>query len=254
MVGIGINDNVFISKAEKNDKGTLEITFSQISADPTAAAALKAKLAENVFADWEEGGYSVDDGQGGLRMMIFPFDSKPPVNDTDGKWQPTKEVMKERMDTIRGPLYMILNYFIPDKTKMPLTVVNIFKGTGIDGTNFATKILSETVQEKVYANIVDLFIQGVTPFVGDETNPFRLKLNRQSAKKAYATLPSRYISDENPFIESMKIPLAASKLKFSKWEIANGYNSDAPVSQSTADKTSAADKAKDTQPDPFAGQ
>lgn len=252
MVGIGINENVFISKAEKNDKGTLEITFSQPDGDPEAAAALKAKLVENPFADWEEGGYTQTDG-GGARLLLFPFDSKPPVSDTEGKWKPTAENMKERMDTVRAPLYMILSYFIPDKTKMPLTVANIFKGTGIDGTNFLAKIQSETVQEKVYGNIVDLFLSGIAPFIGDTTNLFRLKLQRQSAKKAFPTIPSRFISEDNPFIESMKIPADKSKVKFSKWEIANGYNSDAPISQDTADK-GASQKEMKEEDDPFKNQ
>lgn len=254
MVGIGINENVFISKAEKNDKGTLEITFSQIEGNPEEAAALKAKLAENPFADWEEGGYSATD-TGGARLLIFPFDSKPPQGGSNAEsWKPTKENMKERMDSVRAPLYMILSYFIPDKTKMPLTVANIFKGSGIDGNNFIPKIESETVQGKVYGNIVELFLSGIAPFIGDQANPFRLKLNRQSAKKAFPTLPTRYISDDNPFIESMKIPADKSKLKFSAWEIANGFNDATPVKQDTADKVPSGDKAKELQNDPFAGQ
>lgn len=238
MIGIGINEDCYLGEPKKNEKHTLEVTFKQLAGDPAAAAELKKKLEDNPFADWDEGGYS-DDGEGvKLTLRVFPFDSNPPQSD------PTKVIdataMKERIDTVRAPLYHILDYFYPGKDKNgvalnPLNTKAVFNKTGIEGANFGTKIMDETVQEKVYANIVDTFITAVTPFVDATDNLFRLKLARQSKAKAFATLPSRFLKD-SPFIESMKIPVASSKLKFSAWEKTNGFDKADPISDTTADK------------------
>jgi len=56
----------------------------------------------------------------------------------------------------------------------------------------------------------------------------RLLLVRQSKDKHFATLRGTYLDDQ-PFLEPMAIPKDASKLKFSPWEIENGYDSSAPA-------------------------
>lgn len=251
MIGIGINENVYLGTPSINKDKQLEVVFKQLDADPEAAAALKAKLEDNPFADWDDTGYSVSDGSG-LTLRVFPFDSKASQNRPDEVVDLT--VMKQRIDKSRAPLFQILSMYYPDVAKNPLRLTTIFEGTNIDfkdkvGTE--KKLKSEAVQAKIYSNIANAFVEGMKPFEDDQTLLFRLLLVRQSAKKAYANLRSSYI-DDNPFIESMKIPKEASKLKFTAYEKREGLDKSDPVSQDTADKPAKQDIAAED--DPFAAQ
>lgn len=247
MIGIGINENVYLAKAEKDEKGTLVISLATPTGTDTAE--LKKALEANPFADWEEGGTTFNEGMNGINLRIFSFDAKAPVNDPEKV--PDATEMRNRIAQVRDPLaHILLGYMTKDK--MPLKPTAIFKGTGIDKdiNTFGTKIMSEDVQAKVYANIVDLFIEAVVPYAGKEDLLFRVKLPRQSAKKAYATFPTRFISDDQPFWESMSIPAESSKVKFSTWEKNNGFDKADAISQKAADKVA----VEEPEHDPFMNQ
>jgi hypothetical protein len=252
MIKVGINENVYLAKAARNDKGTLEVTW--IDANEAVAsesnADMKAELEENLFADWDKGEltYNENTGAGG-RLMLFPFDSKPPMSDPGKVIDGTE--MKNRIGSVRDPLSHILAGYMT-KDKIQLRPADIFRGTGIDKDmpSYATKIMSEAVQEKVYSNIVDNFIEQITPFLDNPELTFRLKLPRQSKAKPYPSLPTRFISDETPFYEPTQVPKESSKVKFSKWEIDNGFDKDTVVEQAKA-----ADKVEaEVEHDPFANQ
>lgn len=250
MIGIGINENVYLGIPMINDKGTLEITFKE-AGDPAKAAELKAKLEDNPFADWDEGGYSVSSG-GNLTIRVFPFDAQPSQNKPDEKIDLT--IMKQRIDTVREPLFNILSQYIPNMKDNPINSTVLFAGTNIDfkdkvGTE--KKLKSDAVIKKIYDNIVGAFIEGMKPYQDNPELLFRVKFARQSAKKAFANMPNKFL-ESNPFMESMKIPKEASKVKFSSWEIANGYDKADPVSQDTADKVDNTNNPPVD--DPFAAQ
>lgn len=250
MIGIGINENVYLGVPVLNDKKTLEIVWKE-AGDPAKEAELKAKLEDNPFADWDEGGYSVSNGSS-LTLRVFPFDAQPSQNSPDQVIDAT--VMKNRIDTVREPLFNILSQYIPNIKDNPINGTTIFEGTNIvfsDKVGMDKKLKSDAVLAKIYANIVGAFIEGMKPYQDNPELLFRVKFTRQSAKKAYASMPNKFL-DSQPFMESMKIPKAASKVKFSNWEISNGYDKSDPVSQDTADKTpQSAPTAVD---DPFAQQ
>jgi len=246
MIGIGINENVYLGKPTTDEKsGVLIISFKE----PVAGEAeLKEAMTANPFADWEDGGsLSHTEGGNGISLRMFPFDSKSPVSEPDKVIDGIE--MKNRISQLRDPLVHILSQYMTND-KIIFSPAIIFKGTGIDKdvSAYGTKILSDTVQEKVYNNIVNQFIALATPFIENPELLFRLKLPRQSAKKAYATIPSRYLKD-SPFMEPMSIPKAASKIKFSAWEIKNGFDNADPVSVTTADV-----KEAEPENDPFANQ
>lgn len=246
MIRIGINENVYLADAKKNDKGTLELTFKQ--ADGSENNDMKAKLEENPFADWEEG-TTYNEGLGGLTIRVFPFDAKAPISSPEKT--PDATEMRHRIGQLRDPLFHIASRYMTND-KIPLKPKDIFRGTGIDKdvNSFGTKIMSEVIQTKVYDNIVDSFIEAITPFLNNPGQLFRLKLPRQSRNKAFAVLPTRFISEDTPFYEPMEIPAKSSKVKFSKWEIDNGFDKAEPVSQETADKP----KEAEPEMDPFANQ
>lgn len=261
MVKIGINENVFISNISKSEEGTLIITLD----NPTNAAqeavsvdkdALKAALEHNPFADWEEGGESFNESMSsGLQLRIFNIDADPKRDTPDVL--PTAEEMRKRLDTLRDPLtHIMLGYITREQNPLKPTV--IFRGTGIDTdfTKFPTLIMSEEVLGRIYANIVDAFIETMRPFVGNEELLFRVRLPRQSKKKAFATFPTKFIGPESPFWESMQIPKEASKMKWSNYELKNGLNLDTPYAGIEEADTSNNNTVAQEEPqdDPFAAR
>ncbi len=255
MIQIGINENVYfgsaqMKKTESTGQESLELTFKQVmEGDDTAE--LKAKMEENAFADWEDGSsLSYSEGGNAINIRIFPFDAKPRKDKDQNDIPVDATEMKNRIGAFRDPLVHILSqYMTSDKIMMKPAV--IFAGTGIDKdiNTFGSKILSETVQERIYKNIAAEFTRAIAPFIDNPALLFRLKLNRQSVKKAYATIPTKFLK-ENPFMESMDIPAKASKLKFSSYEISKGLNSADPISIETADKV----PVEEPENDPFANQ
>jgi hypothetical protein len=183
------------------------------------------------------------------KLLMFPFDAKPPQS------EPAKVIdgteMKNRIGSVRDPLFHILTGYMT-KDKITMKPMDIFLGTGIDKdmSTYNAKITSDAIIEKVYSNIVDIFVELITPFLGNQELLFRLKLPRQSKAKAFPTLPSRFISDETPFYESVLVPKESSKVAFSKWEIENGFDKDTVVAkEQVADKVGA-----EVEVDPFANQ
>lgn len=252
MIKIGINENVYLHSASTNDKGTLEIVFKQLGDEEGGSSAdMKAELEDNPFADWEKGESTYSEG-GGVqgRLLVFPFDGKASVSLDPTKNKPVDGTeMRLRIGSVRDPLNHILNGYMT-KDKIKLKPMDMFLGTGIDTdmSTYATKIMSEAVQERTYKNIVDNFIEQATPFLNNPALLFRLKLPRQSKAKAFPSLPGRFISDNSPFYEPMEVDAKSSKVAFTAWEIANGFNSDAVV-----EKSKVADKVeKEPEHDPFA--
>ena len=254
MIKIGINENVFIQSVSKTEDGVLVIAFSQPGGEAAAdTSAIKAALAENPFADWEDGSESFHEGLNGLSIRIFPFDADPTMSNPEVL--PDSNEMRNRLNALRDPLtHLLLGYMTKDKN--PLKPQAAFRGTGIDvNINlFPQLITSEEIIGKIYSNIVDTFIEAITPFVNNESLLFRAKFPRQSKKKAFATLPSKFIGPENPFWESMAIPAEASKIKWTPYEIRQGLDKDTPyASQNEADTTDA-DSTAEPQNDPFASR
>jgi hypothetical protein len=256
MIGIGINENVYLAGSqlkvvEATGQSSLELTFKQVTEGDEGIAELKAAMEANPFADWEDGGsLSYSEGGNSLSIRIFPFDGKPRKDKDQNDVPVDATEMRNRIGAFRDPLVHILSqYMTSDKINMKPSVV--FAGTGIDKdiNTYGAKIMGEAVQAKVFNNIAQEFLRLIAPFLDNPAQLFRVKFPRQSKKKAFATIPNRFLK-ENPFMEAMEIPVKASKLKFSAYEISNGLNSAAPISQDTADKV----PVEEPENDPFANQ
>lgn len=255
MIGIGINENVYLAGAqmktvESTGQSSLELVFKQVNEGDEDAVALKAQMKANPFADWEDGcSLSCSEGGNSMSIRIFPFDSKPRKDKDQNDIPVDATEMRNRIGAFRDPLVHIMSqYMTSDKINMKPSVV--FAGTGIDKdiTTYGAKIMGEAVQAKVYDNIAQEFLKLIAPFLDNPAQLFRVKFPRQSKKKAFATIPNKFLK-ENPFMEAIEIPVKATKLKFSAYEISNGLNSSAPISQDTADKVK-----EEPENDPFANQ
>ncbi len=196
MITVGINENVVITKALKNDKGTLVIGLKQME-DINPLEALNSSTSME---------------QKEKELLHYA----PKIEAYGGGTKTAKEVLDSITET-KDPLHLILlQYMTSDKIKF-----DAFRGTGITAENVFTKIVDQSVVDKIYDNIITQFCEMMAPFVGENGKKTRFLLVRQSKAKHYPKLRTRYVMT-NPFIEPMSVPV--SKVKFTKYEIDNGFD------------------------------
>lgn len=217
-INVGIHSDLVINKATKNDQGTLVIGVKEaVEIDPLAA------LSQTGSTKFE--GETKD-------FLIYP----PKAENFDGGVDTWQNNLKKVGD-IKDQLEHILKVYMPVKD----IKWDPFTGTGVTNDNMAAKLTSNTVLVQIYNNIVDQFLRMFRPFVNENGKRVRMLFIRQSKAKHYPALRKKYL-ESNPFIEPMDVPAAASKLKYSKYEIDNGLNTGdaiaAPVAN-TADANEA---------------
>lgn len=220
-IGIGINENVYISKAEVDDKGTLSIGFEE------AGAAKGTKVAnpfDNIALDGEVSEKSFD-----MTVKLFP--PLPPKEGNDRTEEKNVELLVGDINKTKGIiLHLLKGYMTADQLK---GLINPFRGLPIDKDNFNQQVQKKEILEGIHRNMCTDFTAAIKPFVGKTDRLFRLLLVRQSKDKHFATFRGRFLED-NPFWESMDVPAEASKVKFTKYELDNGFDSAAPVKKDQA--------------------
>lgn len=221
MINIGINENVVLHSAKTNDKGWLVLAWKE--------AKDYGKEKKSLFAESQTAAVSSDDRS--TEINLFPF-KKP-----DGKYNEGKtddellEMIGGDIKKLRNQLTQALEQYIPlDKIKW-----DPYVSTGVTDENHRVELMQTSTLESVFANYANQFVQMVSPFLGDLKFAVRIKLIRQSKDKNFMAIPGRFL-DEMPWIETMEVPADRSRVKFSQWEIDNGYNSSAAVNKAETDK------------------
>lgn len=211
-IGIGINENVLLTKVAISDKGSLEITFDE----KATVMAPKASVFDSLQTAKVE-----NTGSSERMMLVFPF--KPPTGprNADKTEDELIEMTSDDMLKVKNQLTQLLEQFLTsDKI-----VWDPYAGTGIDNTNYRERFRDEDALKRVFDNYAGQFIQMVSPFLGDPAYALRVKLVRQSQDKHYATIPGKFLAD-NPWVELMEVP--AQRVNFTKWEKDNGLNDGTP--------------------------
>lgn len=216
-INVGINENVVITKAIKNDKGTLVIGFKQTGEVNVLEAIANSTSLENKEREILVYGPKVDAYGGGTK---------------------TPQQVLESITELKDPLHLILmQYMTTDKIAF-----DPFKGTGITTGNIFEKIVDQSVIDKIYDNVATQFCAMIQPFTGEEGKKMRVLFVRSSKAKHYPKIRTRYVMS-NPFIEPMTVPVEASKVKFTKYEIDQKLNSGEPVSGAVTVSASEANQA-----------
>lgn len=226
MIQVGINENVVLDKVEITDKekGTIAFTWRKaVEGEKKEVSAFEALAGD---------GYVETGSADGLTLRLFA-PMEPYLETTDGKLISPADRTKQAADSIgekKNIMYQIAStYMTADKVKF-----DIHRGTGLTLENYDEKIVTKPVLEKLMCNLGEDFIALMQPFLGKDSEAVRLLLVRQSKTKHYADFRQKFVRD-NPFIESMKVPLEASKLKFTKHELTNGLDNPTPAGISQAD-------------------
>jgi hypothetical protein len=220
MLKIGINENVYFSGVELNDKKALILQFKQT--DGT-----EKNLIEMLEEDSEA---SLETGKD-IRKFPFNIPNKADLS----QQQKFDMVMNDVANTSALFVHLLSPFLTKDEIKL-----DKFANTGISTKmpmeDFKLKMMSSQVLEKIWMNMANNFIRLSKPLIGRTDMPFRLKLRRQSTDKHYPTLPDRYL-DSEPCIELMTIPKEQSKVRFSTYEIKQGLDKDDVLPPSASDST-----------------
>jgi hypothetical protein len=237
MIGVGINENVVISKASMNEKDRLVIELAYASESGS-------KGPRNYFDESLTAGVEKSDTT--LQLQILG----PLVSKKDDQTREKKlDLLADDFKKLKNQLTQILQQYMLTE-KIDITAAEIqYANTGITGENFNTVALEQDKADKRYANICRRFIELITPFLNNSEYALRFKLLRQSKDKHYASIPNRYVA-EQPFVERMDVPQNTSNVKFTDWEIAQGLNSGVPTTTAAESKTS--DPASVASASPFA--
>lgn len=217
---VGIYDNLIISKATKNERGSLVIT-AKVAKDIDPIAALNASGSAQLTQEEND-------------FLIYPIKT---INQQGQRF--TIEEINNEIANVKDPLDHILQqFYMADKIAW-----DIFNGTGISSDNYEAKLADQATLDKIYSNIVDQFIEMLTPHLSDTSKKLRGIFPRQSKAKHYPALRKKYL-DSNPIFEPMTVPKEASKLRWSKFELQNGFNSGDSVKAAPTASADDAEKAK----------
>jgi hypothetical protein len=234
MLKVGIHEDLVLSKAAVNDKGTLGLQFRPKSLDGVKKA--------DVSVFQEEEGVEVSASDGDSSLLLFPFKvTTLKKKDTGDEYSDEEKgtMVNNDMKKFKDQLSCILGAYRTTKD----IKWKPYEGTGINKDNYHVELLDNENLFKVYTNYVNQFLGWIAPFLNDDQFAVRLKLIRQSKDKHFATIPGRFL-DTNPFIEPMEVPKDKSQLKYSKWEKDNGFDNGDAVS-----KDDGADAIPETTPD-----
>lgn len=200
MIQVGIHDNIELVKAELNDKKTLVIGIKKGQG---------LSLAERLSSGSDES--SAEDGQD---FFIWPVQL--------GEYTKTGADVARDMESLTRMLKHILKGYIKEdeiaKNSNPFNGVDIANKTD---SEIETMLITPTVIEKMYNNIVAQFIEMISPFIGKGLL-FRCRLNRQSKAKHFSSFPKvgKFANlDTEGFWEPMDVVIEATSVAYSNYEL-----------------------------------
>ncbi|MDO7847672.1 hypothetical protein Q5H92_14985 [Hymenobacter sp. M29] len=214
-MSVGIFDNITTS-ATINDKGSLELTFTQQTGE-VQAEAKEVSLLDSLSSGEVVGGSGAGEN---ARITIFPFRS---TNTSTGDALPHEMIVQD-IQNFQAQLNSILGVYFPvDQIKY-----NPFRGlkTPITNDNLQAEFQKQEVLDTLYKNYSEDFIAMMEK--ADKGKLARLLLVRRKNSK-YTSLRNKFLKDQ-PFIESMEVPVEKSRLKFTKFEKDNGLDKPLEVS------------------------
>lgn len=216
MIKVGIHNNVQMTKATTNDRGTLVWGIKKVTTNKLADF---DAASDDSASDTEENDF-----------LFFP----PQATAKDGSID-TAENNSTKIKELKDQLSHILLRFMPSSQIKWDTL----KDTGVTNENFEEKLTQQPILDKMYENIVADFIEMATPFIGPSAPLSRILLTRQSKAKHFPALRKRYLKTQ-PFFESMDVPQERSALKYTPWELENGFNNPNKVEEVDVNDSSAA--------------
>lgn len=198
MIQVGIQDNVRITGAAKNEKGSLVLSIQQ---DAGGSSSLLDALSST----------STQASENDQDIIMWPVQEDDRLITDAEKF---KDVLN-RLKVFRAQLnHFLEQYVTADKIHWNPTV-----NLGVDTDTELNAALMDAVRRPVivagiYNNYVDQFAAQMAPYATATSALFRMKLQRTSKDKNFPTIP-KFV----PFIEPMSVKKTASQLKWSKYDL-----------------------------------
>lgn len=227
MVQVGINENLVLSKAGvTNENGKISLDLY-----------LREKGTASNLNDFEQlsSGVEVDTGNAAQRAIKVWCPLPPKDDKTDGTNKSVAEKVKESRDNLAEFQNLLLQFMkcftTTDKIKF-----NMFAGMDsvISPENYESQIVKEEIINQAFLNLANQFVEQSAQFVDKDELALRVLLVRQKTKM-WPEFRRRFIKD-NPVVEPASIPLAQSKLKFTKYEKDNSLDKAENLTQDDADE------------------
>lgn len=214
MLRVGINERVLLTGASINDKGSLEISFKQVGQEIVQVNA----------DDFLNQAAGIKPSTGESKQIVWPVQIEQ-----RGTVREAKDVAAD-LASVRDQLQHILQVY----TTSDRAALNPYDG--VEATSSALQ--NQSTVDRIYKNLTTQFVAKVKELKDKiAVTEIRVLLIRRSAASHYGTFRKRFITD-NPFVESMEIPAANTRLKFTKYEIEKGLNNGDPVAKAeVADAT-----------------
>lgn len=198
---VSIAENIVVSNAVVNEKNSLEVTIQQ----------------GVVMDEFEAMSKGITVKPETAKMLFFP---------QDNKWY-GKEATHEEMNM----KFKQLTAKLAESIKLQASNIswNLFEGLGFTSAqDVKDNITKLEVAEKIGLNIYKQYAAMVA--ASDKSVFSRMKLVRQSSAKHFPTFPDVLFFKKDgdtwtvPFVESMVIPAAQTKLAYTKKEIEKGLH------------------------------
>lgn len=201
---IGINEGWKLGNESKiTEKGGLSLHFIKGEAITSALDLLESEEPDQEIHS----------------LLLFP------PNLTDYKTKEPRsaiEIMKDIRVTYKQ-LYKLFNlYLTKDELKEQFPVGCLVEDLGLTRENELTLLTQEPIVNKMFANMAEAALGVIENNSLWEKEDFRIKMLRQSPKKAFPRLT--YKPDFGDWVELMSVPAAQSKVEFTAFEKSRGYD------------------------------
>lgn len=205
MIGIGINDNIILSKAEVNDKGTLVVSVKELGTE------VKETKKASILDDMADGSDTAGNTFGEVNFLMFmPSLTKYDKDEAGNEIPEDGAVIMKSFVDLKNQLSHWLKRFTTEKN----IKFSPFAGVAVnmaDEKDIIAKIATKAVAEKVYNNYITQFVTQITPFLNKSEKPGRLFLHRKSVESHFGVLRKKFLGDQ-PFFESMDLAPEVSKM------------------------------------------
>ena len=201
---IGINEDFRLGPGSKiSDKGGFAVNFVK---GEMAASAL-----DFMDEDYEEGESAT--------VTLFP----PNMLEYKTEAPRTSIELMRDITTEYQRMYAIFKlYFTKEELKTKFPMSSLLEGLNITRENEESLLTQESVITKIFENMATAAIKLINDEKLWEKDAFRIKLLRQSLKKAFPRMT--YKPKFGDWVELMIVPKAQSKVEFTKFELSKGYD------------------------------
>lgn len=223
MLKVGINDNLVLSKVEALEKeGKLSVDFH--FGDSSTAKDELNPFSVTVDAQ----GFAQTGGNSNV-IKVWP-PSPADAKKFDGSPRTQVEIGTDTLKSVLELKNLLQQFALCFVSSDKVNLAEYMRGTPCDKENWYTTLPVESVLNTITKNLVTDFNAAVGELLGNSDPAYLLRVIcvRQSAAKHYASFRKNFIA-EHPVVENAMVPIASTKLHFTKYEMEKGLDTDAAV-------------------------